>query len=81
MSERGSRERGRVPGVKVKLHPPAEPEQELTTDATGLVHFTATKPGLYLLSAARYRESISGYFGGKPFDVTSHNCSLTWRQP
>ena len=68
-------------GVKLKLYPPAEAEQELTADAEGFVHFKATKPGLYLLAGARYREDITGFFGGKPFDVTSHNCSLAWRQP
>lgn len=69
-----------IAGVKVKLYPPAEAEQELTTDDKGFVHFTATKPGLYLLAAARYREDVSGFFGGKGYDVTSHNCSLAWRQ-
>lgn len=68
-------------GVKVKLYPPAEAEQELVSDADGMVQFTATKPGLYLLAAARQRETIAGFFGGKAFDVTSHNCSLSWRQP
>lgn len=68
-------------GVKVKLYPPAEAEQELTSDEAGIVRFSSTKPGLYLLSAGRQRETIPGFFGGKPFDVTSHNCSLSWRQP
>ncbi len=68
-------------GVKLKLYPPAEAEQELVSDAEGLVRFKADKPGLYLLAGARHRETIPGFFGGKPFDVTSHNCSLAWRQP
>jgi hypothetical protein len=68
-------------GVKVKFYPPAEAEKELTADAEGFVRFEATKPGLYLLAGARHREEIAGFFGGKPFDVTSHNCSLAWRQP
>lgn len=67
--------------TKLKLYPPGAAEQELTTDADGLVRFDASKPGLYLLAGARYRETIPGFFGGKPFDVTSHNCSLAWRQP
>lgn len=67
-------------GAKVTLYPPAEAEQELVSDAEGLVHFTATKPGLYLLAAAHHREAISGFFGGKAYDAISHNCSLAWRQ-
>lgn len=68
-------------GVKVTLHPPGEGDKELTSDADGLVHFSAEKPGLYLLSAAHQRESIAGFFGGKGYDAISHNCSLSWRQP
>ncbi len=68
-------------GVKLKLYPPGAAEQELVSDEAGLVHFTATKPGLYLLAGARHRESIPGFFGGKGYDVTSHNCALSWRQP
>ncbi len=67
-------------GAKVKLYSPTEPDQELTSDAEGLIHFTATKPGLYMLAAARQRELIPGFFGGKAYDVVSHNCSLSWRQ-
>jgi hypothetical protein len=67
--------------VKLKFHPPGAAEQELVSDADGLVRFEATKPGFYLLAGARHRETIAGFFGGKPFDVTSHNCSLAWRQP
>jgi hypothetical protein len=54
-----------LPGVKVKLYPPAEAEQELVSDATGLVQFSATKPGLYLLTAVHQRETISGFFWRK----------------
>ncbi|MEI9898744.1 MAG: hypothetical protein WDN28_34025 [Chthoniobacter sp.] len=70
-----------LPGFKVNLYPPAEAEQELVTDAAGMVQFSATKPGLYLLTAAHQRETIAGFFGGKPYDAISHNCSLSWRQP
>lgn|GEM_PF-413404 len=68
-------------GVKVKLYPPAEAEQELTSDKDGKIHFSVAKPGLYLLAAARQRETVNGFFGGKAYDVASHNCSLAWRQP
>jgi hypothetical protein len=67
-------------GVKVTLYPPAEGEKDLVSDADGLVHFSAEKPGLYLLAAAHQREAVAGYFGGKGYDVISHNCSLSWRQ-
>ncbi|MDB6175482.1 MAG: hypothetical protein JWL59_4793 [Chthoniobacteraceae bacterium] len=68
-------------GVNVKLYSPAEADQELKSDTEGAVYFTATKPGLYLLAAAHQREVMPGYFGGKAYDVISHNCSLSWRQP
>lgn len=70
-----------VAGIPVKLYPPGEAEKEFTSDTGGLVHFTATKPGFYLLTAAHYREAVAGFFGGKAFDAISHNCSLAWRQP
>ncbi len=70
-----------LPGVKVKLYPPAEAEQELVSDAEGMIQFSAAKPGLYLLAAAHQREAIAGFFGGKAYDAISHNCSLAWRQP
>src|SRR5262249_16352751 len=68
-------------GVKVTLYPPAEAEQTLVSDDQGLVHFSVRKPGLYRLAGAHQRENVSGFFGGKPYDVISHNCSLAWRQP
>jgi hypothetical protein len=68
-------------GVKVTFYPPAEAEKELTSDEAGIIRFTATKPGLYMLAAARQREVTSGFFGGKGYDAVSHNCSLSWRQP
>ncbi|MES2572638.1 MAG: SpaA isopeptide-forming pilin-related protein [Verrucomicrobiota bacterium] len=68
-------------GAKVKLYAPADADQELTSDGEGMIYFTAAKPGLYVLAAARQREVISGFFGGKAYDVVSHNCSLSWRQP
>ena len=70
-----------VSGVKVTLYPPAEPEVELVSDENGFVTFKTPKPGLYMMAAAHQREPIAGFFGGKPYDVVSHNCSLSWRQP
>jgi hypothetical protein len=68
-------------GVKVTLYAPGEGEKEFVSDADGLVHFSAEKSGLYLLAAAHQREIVAGFFGGKPYDAISHNCSLAWRQP
>jgi hypothetical protein len=68
-----------VAGAKVKFYPPGAADQELTSDDQGLVKFEATKPGLYLLAAAHQRENTPGYFGGRAYDVISHNCSLAWR--
>ena len=67
-------------GIKVTLYPPAEAEVELTSDETGLIKFTATKPGLYFIKGGRQRETFNGFFGGKQYDVLSHNTALTWRQ-
>jgi hypothetical protein len=65
--------------VKAKLVAPDGAEQELVSDDAGLIHFTAPKPGFYLLYAQHQRENTPGFAGGKPFDQVSHNCSLTWR--
>jgi hypothetical protein len=67
-------------GVKVTFHPPKGEEQQLTSDDSGRVKFTATVPGLYMMAAAHQREAVPGFSGGKPYDVVSHNCSLAWRQ-
>ena len=56
-------------------------EEKLTTNEKGIVHFTADKPGLYMLSCKHQRENVKGFSGGVPYDIVSHNCSLTWRQP
>jgi hypothetical protein len=66
--------------TKIVVHAPDEKEAELKTDADGLVRFTATKPGLHLLTA-NYREPIGGFAAGVAFERTSHNTAVAWRQP
>ncbi len=70
-----------LPDVKVTLHAPTGPDQEIIADKEGRAHFTADKPGLYLLTCSHQRETINGFSVGLPYDAVSHNCSLTWRQP
>lgn len=66
-------------GAKVSLFAPGTGEQALTSDAAGMVQFSAEKPGLYLLKSSHQREAAPGFFGGKAYDVISHNTSLVWR--
>jgi hypothetical protein len=66
--------------TKIVVHAPNQKETELKTDAHGLVRFTATKPGLHLLTA-NYREPIGGFAAGVAFERTSHNTAVAWRQP
>lgn len=47
----------------------------------GLLRFTSTQSGQHMLSVARHRETVGGFAGGRTHDLTSHNASLTWRQP
>ena len=67
-------------GITATLITPSEKEQELTADAEGFLHFTATQPGRYLLTIAHYRESLAGFHQGVAYKETSHNCSLVWQQ-
>lgn len=70
-----------VPGAKVTAHLPSGKEEDLVADDQGIVRFTGEKPGLYMLSCKYQRESVKGFSGGRPYDLVSHNCSITWRQP
>lgn len=70
-----------LPSVKLTLHTPDGKSLEVAADDKGIVHYTADKPGLYLLALNHYREDIAGYFAGTAFDQTSHNSVLSWRQP
>ena len=68
-------------GVKATLRSPDEKETEVTADADGLLHFSADKPGQYLLSIPHYREPLAGFYSGVAYTETSHNTALTWVQP
>ena len=68
-------------GTTVTAHTPDGKEKDLTADEHGIVHFTGTKPGLYLLTCAHQRENVKGYSDGVAYDVVSHNCAISWRQP
>lgn len=69
-----------VPNVKATLRTPDEKETELVADAEGLVRFTPTQTGQYLLTVAHQREPIAGFHGGRAYKETSHNAALTWKQ-
>jgi len=74
--------RGRpLGGIGATLRTPDEKEQELTADAEGFIHFHSKQAGPCLLTIAHYREPLAGFHAGQPYKETSHNCSLTWRQP
>jgi hypothetical protein len=68
-------------GIAATLRTPDEKEQELTANAEGILHFEPKQAGQYLLTIAHYREALAGFHAGQPYKETSHNCSLTWRQP
>ncbi|MBN8246632.1 MAG: hypothetical protein J0L84_04230 [Verrucomicrobia bacterium] len=74
--------RGRpVPGVKATLRTPDEKESEWVADGEGFLTFPVSQSGLYLVTVARHRETAGGFAGGKEYGLTSHNASLTWKQP
>ena len=65
--------------VKVTVHAP-DAEHELVADTEGVVRFTGTASGIYLLTA-NHREPVKCFAGGHAYDRVSHNVALTWRQP
>jgi hypothetical protein len=67
-------------GIKATLRTPDEKETEITADAEGFLHFTPNQSGQYLLTIAHHRETLAGFHGGRPYQETSHNCSLAWQQ-
>jgi len=67
-------------GIKALLRAPDESETELTADAEGLIRFTATQSGHYLMTIAHHREPLAGFHRGVAYAETSHNCSLFWEQ-
>ena len=73
--------RSPLAGVKITVHVPGAPDQEITTDSNGAAHFEGSKKGLYLLTCSHQRESTPGYSEGVAYDQVSHNCSLAWLMP
>ncbi len=67
-------------GVKATLRLPDDSEQDVTADAGGFLRFDANGPGQYLLAVAHHREKLPGYSGGRAYELTSHNASVSWRQ-
>jgi hypothetical protein len=65
----------------ISAYGPDDFQTELKTDSYGIVHFDLKKPGFYLFTCNHYRETQFGYAGGRPYDLVSHNASLTLRLP
>ena len=66
-------------GIELKLRSPTGPTLTLTTNDQGTVTLpTATEKGLHQLSLAKHSEQKPGELNGTPYDITSHNASLTW---
>ncbi|MEJ1972885.1 MAG: hypothetical protein WDM96_10630 [Lacunisphaera sp.] len=68
-----------LPNAVVQTHGGGK-EIDLTADAEGRFKYTATAPGLVLLTC-NHKEELKGFAGGVAYEVTSHNTALTWRQP
>lgn len=68
-----------LPSATIVVHSGSK-EEELRADAEGRFHFTASAPGLVLLTC-NHKEDLKGFSGGEAYEVTSHNTALTWRQP
>lgn len=68
-------------GAKATLRTPDKKDHELTADAEGFVRFETKGAGQYLLTVPHHREDLAGFHLGRPFEQTSHNTALTWRQP
>lgn len=69
-------------GATATLYTPEANDQELTADEKGIFTFTTNpeEKGLYMLKIGRHREDLAGFDRGAPFELSSHNCSLTWEQ-
>ena len=69
-------------GAKATLYTPEANDQELTADEKGIFTFKTNpeEKGLYMLKIGRHREDLAGFDRGTAFELSSHNCSLTWEQ-
>lgn len=69
-----------LPAIEVVQILPDGKEKYLTSDASGVVIFTAEGKGLHVLKVAGYSETVNGTHDGKNYTVISHNSSLAWNQ-
>lgn len=69
-----------LPAIEVVQILPDGKEKYLTSDASGVVTFTAEGRGLHVLRVAGYSETSSGTHEGKGYTVISHNSSVAWNQ-
>ncbi len=69
-------------GAKATLFTPEANDQELTADKNGVFKFKTdpNEKGLFMLKIGRYREELAGFDRGTKYELSSHNCSLTWQQ-
>ncbi|BCU77529.1 DUF4198 domain-containing protein [Luteolibacter sp. LG18] len=65
-------------GAKAQLNAPDGSHTPLKTDDNGLVKFTCTEPGRWVLTVPGHSEELPGFAGGKPYTIVSHNASLSW---
>lgn len=68
-------------GIKTTLFTPDGKEEEIIADADGFLRFKTDQSGQYLLALAHHREQVRGFHIGRPYEQTSHNAALIWRQP
>lgn len=69
-----------LPAIEVVQILPDGKEKYLTSDASGVVTFTADGKGLHVLKVAGYSETVNGTHEGKNYTVISHNSSVAWNQ-
>ena len=65
-------------GVKATLFTPEANDQELMTDAEGILRFESNEKGLFMLKIGRHREERVGFSKGSTFGLVSHNSVITW---
>lgn len=67
-------------GTALKFHSLDPAEATLTTDESGHVRLPEVKkPGLCLLTLARYSDPAPGEYQGKAYEIASHSATLCWK--
>ncbi len=69
-------------GVEVSLFTPNLNDEVYKADENGIIQFKTNpeEKGLYMLKIERYREELPGFDRGVAYVLTSHNCSITFKQ-